>query len=73
MFQNETVTVEIPREDGDSVRVWVRATDVMGNTKIDSVLVHVDSSPPVIQDVWLSRRGHTQLAVHHSVDLFNLK
>ena len=28
MFQNETMSVEIPREDGDSVRVWVRATDV---------------------------------------------
>ena len=51
MFQRETVTVDIPRADGDSVRVWVRATDVMGNTKTDSVLVHVDSSPPVIQDV----------------------
>ena len=27
-FQRETATVDIPREDGDSVRVWVRATDV---------------------------------------------
>ena len=41
--------MDIPRVDGDSLRVWVRATDVMGNTKTDSVLVHVDSSPPVIQ------------------------
>ena len=67
------MTIDVPRADGDSVRVWVRATDVMGNTKIDSVLVHVDSSPPVIKDVWLSRHGRTQLAVHHSVDLFNMK
>ncbi|KAK2161992.1 hypothetical protein NP493_1549g00001, partial [Ridgeia piscesae] len=71
-FQRETMTVDIPREDGDSVRVWVRATDVMGNTKTDSVLVHVDSSPPVVQDVWLSRHGRTQLAVHHSTDLSDL-
>ena len=28
VFQTETLTVDIPREDGDSVRVWVRATDV---------------------------------------------
>ncbi|KAI0242789.1 hypothetical protein LSAT2_011095 [Lamellibrachia satsuma] len=67
------MTMDVPRADGDSVRVWVRATDVMGNKKTDSVLVHVDSSPPVIQDVWLSRHGRTQLAVHHSVDLFNTK
>ena len=60
MFQSEKITVDIPRADGDSVRVWVRATDVMGNTKTDSVLVHVDSSPPVIQDVRLDRHGEHQ-------------
>ena len=60
MFQSEKITVDIPRADGDSVRVWVRATDVMGNTKTDSVLVHVDSSPPVIQDVRLDRHGENQ-------------
>ncbi|KAK2162034.1 hypothetical protein NP493_1547g00041 [Ridgeia piscesae] len=53
-FQSEQILLDIPRADGDSVRVWVRATDVMGNTKTDSVLVHVDSSPPVIQDVRVS-------------------
>ena len=73
MIQNEEIMLDIPRADGDSVRVWVRATDVMGNTKTDSVMVHVDSSPPVIQDVWLSRHGRTQLAVHHSKDLSDLK
>ena len=26
-FQRETVTVDIPKADSDSVRVWVRATD----------------------------------------------
>ena len=67
------MTVDVPRADGDSVRMWVRATDVMGNTKTDSVLVHVDSSPPVIQDVWLFRHGRTQLAVHHSLDLFDMR
>ena len=67
------MTIDVPRADGDSVRVWVRATDVMGNTKIDDVLVHVDSTPPIIQDVSLSRHGRTQLAVHNSVDLFDAK
>ena len=28
MFQKETMSVDIPREDGDSVHVWVRVTDV---------------------------------------------
>ena len=59
MIQSEQIMLDIPRVDGDSVRVWVRATDVMDNTKTDSVLVHVDSSLPVIQDI---RRGGTPSA-----------
>ena len=55
------MTVAIPRANGDTLKVWVRATDVMGNTKIDSVMVHVDSSPPVIQDVRLSHVGGSQM------------
>ena len=62
-IQSEQILMDIPREDGDSVRVWVRATDVMGNTKTDSVLVHVDSSPPVIQHVQL-RTTPSEESVH---------
>ncbi|WAQ93658.1 FER-like protein [Mya arenaria] len=34
--------------DGDRLRVWVRATDVMGNTKTDSTFMRIDGSPPTI-------------------------
>ncbi|XP_038051051.1 uncharacterized protein LOC119724185 [Patiria miniata] len=36
--------------DGDSIRLWVEARDIAGHYVRDSVLVHVDSSPPVIED-----------------------
>ena len=72
-LQKEEILLDVPRKDGDSVKVWIRATDLMGKTKTESVLVHVDSSPAVIQDVWLSRNGRMQLAVHNSVDLFDMK
>ncbi|XP_077865058.1 uncharacterized protein LOC144350866 [Saccoglossus kowalevskii] len=42
----EKQRINIPRRDGDSIHLWVRATDVMGNTNQDDVLIHVDSSPP---------------------------
>ena len=61
------------RSDGDSVRVWVKAYDVMGNTAVDSALVHVDSSPPVVEDIWINRNGTEQLAVHFSKELFDIK
>ena len=51
------------------MRVWVKAHDVIGNTVTESVVVHVDASPPVIEDVWLVRHGVAQLAVHHTKDL----
>ncbi|XP_052796120.1 uncharacterized protein LOC128228694 [Mya arenaria] len=35
-------------QDGDRLRVWVRATDVMGNTKTDSTFMRIDGSPPTI-------------------------
>ncbi|WAQ93645.1 hypothetical protein MAR_006116 [Mya arenaria] len=35
-------------QDGDRLRVWVRATDVMGNTKTDSTFMKIDGSPPTI-------------------------
>ncbi|CAG2221017.1 unnamed protein product [Mytilus edulis] len=31
-------------EDGDSHQFWVRAFDIMGNTRVDSIVVHFDSS-----------------------------
>ncbi|XP_071158495.1 uncharacterized protein [Mytilus edulis] len=34
--------------DGYSYQVWVRAHDVMGNTKIDSTVVYFDHSQPII-------------------------
>lgn len=33
---------------GGRVRVWIKATDIIGNTKTDSTLVRVDSTPPII-------------------------
>ncbi|XP_078670248.1 uncharacterized protein LOC144910732 [Branchiostoma floridae x Branchiostoma belcheri] len=42
---------EVSREDGDTVRFWVRAIDVMGDVAEDDVTIHVDSTPPVLGNV----------------------
>jgi len=47
---NETVKTTKHMVDGDRLRVWVRATDVMGNTKVDSTVMKIDGSPPYISD-----------------------
>ncbi|XP_019641415.1 PREDICTED: uncharacterized protein LOC109482956 [Branchiostoma belcheri] len=56
-WENVMVTIvekqdfEISREDGDTVRFWVRAIDVMGDVAEDDVTIHVDSTPPVLGNV----------------------
>ncbi|XP_078696304.1 uncharacterized protein LOC144924691 isoform X1 [Branchiostoma floridae x Branchiostoma belcheri] len=69
----EQEDLDIARQDGDTIRVWTRAFDVMGNVAVDNVTVHVDSSPPIVDDVSLSRHEMTGLAVHSSEDLFNMR
>ncbi|XP_078573997.1 uncharacterized protein LOC144860568 isoform X2 [Branchiostoma floridae x Branchiostoma japonicum] len=67
------VDLDIPRVDGDSVRLWLRAFDIVDNFVQEEVLLHVDSSPPVVQNFWLNRHGVPALAVHHSSDLFTMR
>ncbi|XP_052796107.1 uncharacterized protein LOC128228685 isoform X2 [Mya arenaria] len=44
----ESISTQRILEDGDRLRVWVRATDVMGNTNTDSTFMRIDGSPPFI-------------------------
>ncbi|XP_052806968.1 uncharacterized protein LOC128236139 [Mya arenaria] len=52
----ERISTKRILEDGDRLRVWIRATDVMGKTKSDSTLVRIDGSPPTISSV--NSSGH---------------
>ena len=60
------------RADGDSIRFWVKAADAMSHTLVEDVLVHVDSTPPMLMNAGLLRNGEKQLAVHSNLDLFDL-
>ncbi|XP_038051300.1 uncharacterized protein LOC119724354 isoform X2 [Patiria miniata] len=69
---NTQETYDLTLVDGDSIRFWVEARDLTGHFVRDSVLVHADSSPPVIEDFWLVRDGEVNLAVHSSADLHEM-
>ncbi|XP_061166329.1 uncharacterized protein LOC133175243 [Saccostrea echinata] len=43
---SETQIFNIERKDGDTFNFWVKATDIMGNTKVDLTKISFDSSPP---------------------------
>ena len=59
--------------DGDSVRLWVQALDVIGHSLEDEVLVHFDSSPAEFKDFWLVHDGETDVFVHSLVDLHEMR
>ncbi|XP_022103276.1 uncharacterized protein LOC110986013 isoform X2 [Acanthaster planci] len=65
-------TYDLRIVDGDSVRFWVEARDLVGHFVRDEVLVHADSSPPIIEDFWLVRDGEVNLVVHNSADLHEM-
>ncbi|VDI37212.1 Hypothetical predicted protein [Mytilus galloprovincialis] len=47
--ENQSIVLNgVNIQDGYSYQVWVRANDVMGNTKIDSTIVHFDHSQPLV-------------------------
>ncbi|KAJ8313723.1 hypothetical protein KUTeg_008284 [Tegillarca granosa] len=47
-FEEEDTIQRSNVNDGGTMKVYVRATDIMGNTNIDSVFIHFDSSEPNI-------------------------
>ncbi|KAI8507103.1 hypothetical protein Bbelb_155420, partial [Branchiostoma belcheri] len=66
-------SVMVSRDDGNTVKVWIKAFDIVGNEKTDGVTVHIDSSPPVITDLWLEKDGEPDLAVHHLQELWEMR
>ena len=63
----------VPIEDGDSVRFWVYAEDRLRHGISSAVLVHVDSSAPQIDYLWLARNGQVNLAVHNTIQLKDMR
>lgn len=65
----ESVDFNITATDGDSARIWFKATDFKLQEIYDSLVVHFDSSPPVLRDLWLEYNGESGLLLHGSSDL----
>ena len=67
---SQTITLSnISIADGDSVGISIKAIDVMNNTLDDDITVYVDSSPPIIDEIYLVKDGFRYLFVHDSTDL----
>lgn len=45
-IMSQTATFHTSRHNGDSLNVWVKAIDILGNEKIDMMQVFFDETPP---------------------------
>ena len=64
--------VDTELNDGDSVTVWFQVIDFRFQTNIDFTMVHIDSSPPALVDLWLEWNGDTGLNLHGTDSLLDL-
>lgn len=62
----ETITVDW--DDGDKLDVIVRAIDVMGVYDQEIVTVYHDATPPIIENMWLTRGKRTNVFIHNIED-----
>ncbi len=68
-----SVSLPLDIDDGNEICFRVRAEDIVGHTNESFVITHVDSSPPEIPFLWLEKDGETNLAVHNSIQLHEMK
>ena len=54
---------------GDSLALKINAVDIAGNSYNEERAIHIDGSPPVIENIGLVKDGYRQLSVHDHVDL----
>ncbi|CAH1249044.1 SCARF2 [Branchiostoma lanceolatum] len=70
---NTQYSSSVSKVDGDTVKIWVKAKDIMNNEITDSVTVHIDSSAPVIENLWLASGDETNIVVHNAVELYEME
>ena len=59
--------------DGKKLTYRVQAYDVMNEYAEDSVTVMIDLSPPVIQNLWLTKGDLVNISVHNVLELKELR
>lgn len=60
--------LNITWEDGYRLDITVKALDILNIYKDDIISVYKDVSPPVIQNLWLTKGDRVNISVHSTED-----
>ena len=69
----ESFTFAETVSDGMRLDIQIRAIDITGGFAEDVIKVKVDMSPPVIEELWLTRGDRKSISVHNLEDLTKLQ
>ncbi|XP_061176007.1 uncharacterized protein LOC133184958 [Saccostrea echinata] len=67
-ISTESETVKMDWSDGDKAVITVVAVDILNKTLSDTLTIYRDSTPPIIENVWLTRGDRLNVSVHRLED-----
>lgn len=68
-LHDQSTTLDVLWSDGDKLILMVQATDLIGSSNNDTITLHRDATPPVIEDLWLTRGERLNVSVHRVIEL----
>jgi hypothetical protein len=66
LTESETLTLDW--SDGDKAVITVVAVDIFNKTLNDTLAIYRDATPPVIENLWLTRGDRLNVSVHRLED-----
>lgn len=67
-IKDESEYLNLVWSDGDRADITVRAVDIFDKTLDETVTIYKDATPPVIENLWLTRGGRLNISVHSVED-----
>lgn len=67
-IQKQSEELRVVWLDGDRLDVTVRAVDIFNKTLDENVTVFRDATPPVIENLWLTKDDRLNISVHSLED-----
>ncbi|ESO83749.1 hypothetical protein LOTGIDRAFT_168990 [Lottia gigantea] len=69
---NQSITISPTLQDGDTVKFYIRAYDIVDFYLEEIISLYFDTSPPVVKDLWLTKGDKVDISIHEFQDLNKL-
>lgn len=67
-IKDESEYLNLVWSDGDRADITIRAVDIFDKTLDETVTIYKDATPPVIENLWLTRGDRLNISVHSVED-----